>query len=527
MVQHPIRRFFAAALASLALASPVAEAATLDCPAATTLEALVDCISLQMPQSGSNGYVPPNATQQLEFRAAVAQMMQGQCGFALGSNIAANMAIRSFTDSGNGRTYCVLMETLDANNNGFVDKGWGTFIAYANATREMSHHAPHPKFSTASSGSEGDSYTEREAVRIFTDTGSRSYLMCGARRGANSGSSTCQSSYAPADCAHNVDNMFHAANVELNNFYGARDWLAIQWHGKAVDTCSMDMFMSIGLNQNPPAGSKVLTLKAAIDALRPDWSTATPSNGGCSLNATDNTQGRLLNGVAAGSVCGTAATGASQKFMHIEQTSGIIADIDGASASWASAIIAAFPTVAPGTPTGVSAAPGNQQATVSWNAVPEAATYNLKRGTTPGGPYPTVINGITATSRVDGGLTNGTTYYYVVSAQNSAGESANSAQASATPSGPAAPPAPTGLTASPGTKKKINLAWSASSGATSYTVKRATVSGGPYATVASGIATTSYVNGGLASGTTYYYVVAAVGPGGTSGDSNQASAVAP
>ena len=527
MILALIRRILAAALAGLLLAAAPAGAATLDCPSATTLEALVDCISLQMPQAGSNGYVAPTPTQQLEFRTAVAQMMQGQCGFALGSNIAANMAIRTFTDSGNGRTYCVLMETLDANNNGFVDKGWGTFITYANATREMSHHAPHPKFSTASAGSEGDSYSEREAVRIFMDTGSRSYLMCGARRSANSGSSTCQSSYAPADCAHNVDSMFHAANVELNNFYGAQDWLAIQWHGKAVDTCSMDMFMSIGLNQNPPAGSKVLTLKAAIDALRPDWSTATPSNGGCSLNATDNTQGRLLNGVAAGSVCGTAAGSASQKFMHIEQTSGIIADIDGSSASWASAIIAAFPTSAPGAPGGVAAAPGNQQVTVSWNAVTEATTYNLKRGTTAGGPYPTVISGITGTSRVDAGLTNGTTYYYVVSAQNTAGESPNSAQVSATPAGPAAPPPPTGLTANPGTKKKIVLAWTASAGATSYTVRRATVSGGPYSNVATGVTATSYTNSGLSSGTTYYYVVAAVGPGGTSGDSNQASAVAP
>ena len=517
----------ALAATAFILAMPHASAATLDCPASTTLETLVDCISQQMPQSGSNGFVPPTTQQQTEFRAAVNQMLQGQCAFTLGANIAPSMIVRNFTDSGNGRSYCVLMETLDANNNGFVDKGWGTFITYAGAIREMSHHAPHPKFNTSTTGSEGDSYTEREAVRIFMDTSSRSYLMCGARRGANSTSNACQSAYSFADCAHNTNNMFHAANQELAAFYGAQDWLAIQWHGKAVDSCSMDHFMSIGFDANPPAGSKVLALQSAINAVRPDWSTATPHNDGCSLNATENVQGRMLNGVAAGSVCGTSATAPSQKFMHIEQTVGLLADLDGAALGWSTAINNAFPTGTPGVPTGVGAAPGNGQVTVSWGAVTGASTYNLKRGSVPGGPYPNVTSGITGTSKVDAGLTNGVAYYYVVSAQNGLGESANSAEASATPSGPSPPAPPAGLTASAGTKKKIVLNWSASAGATSYHVKRATVSGGPYSTVATGITATSYTNSGLTSGTTYYYVVSAVGSGGESADSSQASAVAP
>src|SRR5262249_9189526 len=149
----------------------------------------------------------------------------------LGPNIAPNMLLRTFTDSGNGRTYCVLMETLDSNNNNFVDKGWGTFITYNGAIRETSHQAAHPKFDINTIGAEGDSYTEREAIRIFMDTSSRSYLMCGARRSANSGTNTCQSAYDFADCAHNTNNMFHSANEALKDFYGAQDWLAIQWHG--------------------------------------------------------------------------------------------------------------------------------------------------------------------------------------------------------------------------------------------------------------------------------------------------------
>ncbi|MGB8370570.1 MAG: hypothetical protein WCF71_14890, partial [Verrucomicrobiia bacterium] len=59
--------------------------------------------------------------------------------------------------------------------------------------------------------------------------------------------------------------------------------------------------------------------------------------------------------------------------------------------------------------------------------------YNLKRGTANGGPYPTVFSGLTMTNYADAAVTNGVTYYYVVTATNSSGESPNSLQASAAP----------------------------------------------------------------------------------------------
>src|SRR5262249_13113461 len=85
------------------------------------------------------------------------------------------------------------------------------------------------------------------------------------------------------------------------------------------------------------------------------------------------------------------------------------------------------------------------------------------------------------------------------------------------------PPAPTGLTAAPG-NNRVDLSWNASSGATSYNVKRATVSGGPYTPIATGVTTTSYADTTAVNGTTCYYVVSAVNASGESGDSNQASA---
>ncbi len=86
----------------------------------------------------------------------------------------------------------------------------------------------------------------------------------------------------------------------------------------------------------------------------------------------------------------------------------------------------------PATPTGLAATAGNAQVSLTWNASTGATSYNVQRGTVSGGPYATSFSTSTA-SYIDSSVTNGTTYYYVVAAVNSAGSSANSTQVSATP----------------------------------------------------------------------------------------------
>jgi len=179
-------------------------------------------------------------------------------------------------------------------------------------------------------------------------------------------------------------------------------------------------------------------------------------------------------------------------------------------------------TSIPTAPSGLTATAGNAQVSLSWSASTGATGYYVKRGTASGGPY-TQVAATASTSSMDMGLTNGTTYYYVVTAYNGAGESGNSNQASATPSAPAqTPSAPTALAATAG-NAQVSLTWNASTGATSYHVKRATTSGGPYTQVAAPTGT-SDTDSGLTNGTTYYYVVSAVNSAGESGNSSQASA---
>jgi hypothetical protein len=88
-----------------------------------------------------------------------------------------------------------------------------------------------------------------------------------------------------------------------------------------------------------------------------------------------------------------------------------------------------------------------------------------------------------------------------------------------------APAAPTGLTATT-TASDIYLSWAASTRAVSYNVKRFTVSGGPYSTIASAVTNTGYADSSVSAGSTYYYVVSGVNFGGEGTNSTELEASA-
>src|SRR2546421_3222621 len=146
-----------------------------------------------------------------------------------------------------------------------------------------------------------------------------------------------------------------------------------------------------------------------------------------------------------------------------------------------------FRSSPPYAPTNLVATAGNAQVGLTWqapgsNGGSAITNYKIYRGTTSGGKtlIATIGNQL---SYSDGGLTNGVTYYYQVSAVNNVGEGPRSNEASATPTAPAGPPtAPQGLGASPG-DATVTLTWSAPSSnggspITNYRIYRGTSSGG-------------------------------------------------
>ena len=96
-------------------------------------------------------------------------------------------------------------------------------------------------------------------------------------------------------------------------------------------------------------------------------------------------------------------------------------------------------TGTPGAPTGLTATPGNGEVGLSWTAPSSAggappASYHVYQGTSPGFTLGTPVTSTTGTHATVTGLTNGTTYYFVVTAVDASGTvSGTSGEASAEP----------------------------------------------------------------------------------------------
>ena len=157
---------------------------------------------------------------------------------------------------------------------------------------------------------------------------------------------------------------------------------------------------------------------------------------------------------------------------------------------------------------------------LTWTAVADATSYNIKRSTTSGGPYTTIKTAQATASYTDTTAVNGTVYYYVVSAVNAGGESVNSGEVKATPA--VVPVAPTGVATSMG-YMYARISWTATPWAATYTVKRSSISGGPYTVIASGLTTPTYDDPTAVNLSTYYYVVSATNIAGEGANSSQVS----
>jgi hypothetical protein len=181
-------------------------------------------------------------------------------------------------------------------------------------------------------------------------------------------------------------------------------------------------------------------------------------------------------------------------------------------------------TSAPAAPVLPTPVAGNGTVTLNWDASDGATEYQVFRSAATGGPYVSLAAAVTATSLTDNSVVNGTTYYYVVKAVNSFGQSLASNEQSATPQAAFVPQAPTNLN-SAGGKRKVTLTWTQSPtpGITQNAIYRSS-DGKAFqriTTIPAAITYTDNVSAG-----TYYYSVTAISSAGEGGRSNVSSATA-
>ncbi len=190
----------------------------------------------------------------------------------------------------------------------------------------------------------------------------------------------------------------------------------------------------------PADGANSAEVAALTIPAAPENIVASSTDGEVSLGwdaSTGATGYDVLRGTSPGGAYTTIATGVTgTSYIDTTALAGTIyyyaiAATNGSGSSTGSTEVNAL--TAPDAPSGLAATADNGQVSLLWNTSTGADSYNVLRSTTSGSGYTTVATGLTGTSYIDTGLTNGTAYYYVVTATNSGGTSANSTEANATP----------------------------------------------------------------------------------------------
>ncbi|KAJ7612635.1 hypothetical protein FB45DRAFT_759820 [Roridomyces roridus] len=300
----------------------------------------------------------PSSDQLSAWEALVSSLLSvdGNCtSVVVPEAIADIYGVSLFTDSTSGLQYCIASE-LNAID-GVYANGWGLVAVPATCDAvELTVHlaAPHPIF---------DGPTALQAAALFSATGARSLLISGRHREAYDAQSDCviptsaKTVYYKTDPTHDVNEPFHSASTMIiewqraNGGCPSESCAIIQLHGKAETSCPTDaMFMSSGIGSSASSVAwytdstdrPIKRLKNALITFFAPWNVSLPSDSSCSLTATDNVFGRLVNGIDASQVCTHAALAntTTGEFVHIEQVwQSISPDAYG---GWAEALVEAF-----------------------------------------------------------------------------------------------------------------------------------------------------------------------------------------
>jgi hypothetical protein len=231
-----------------------------------------------------------------------------------------------FLDIPTGNTFHILREQAVPGEPGFTGQGTFVFGEGAGTRPYLVLEIPHPRF---------DSDTDTQGALAIQQVLPRVAFFAGTHRNNHLDETTCDGTasngdkYRISDVAHHPDNFFHTTHKYLQSTMA--NPLFVQFHGFCCPgsgtyaSVTDDVILANGFNANPAVDDMTEIWEGRIEAQNfladgSDLTTAAVYPTDTSfLGATTNLQGRVTNGVAVGTECGTGATGATGRFIHIEQ----------------------------------------------------------------------------------------------------------------------------------------------------------------------------------------------------------------
>ena len=278
------------------------------------LTTYVDNFISSMPSTyANNDYQAPSVSNLNTWGNAILYIMQGNYASAQLAADSIGYRVVAYTNtatSPNNLFYVLEKKSTSTNY-------WGMFIYNPSATRrKLFIQSPHPKY---------DSNTGKQGFYIFLNNSCIAFYLSGTHRCNSSSASPCDGTssvctgtdeaYRLSDQAHNISTLQKATEVFYAN---VTNLIVIQAHGFSQDTGDPDAIMSNGTRTTP--SPDYLTLLKNNLLLLDDTLTFKIMHKDLTwtkLAATDNTQGRLLNG--SDDPCETAASTGTGRFLHIEQ----------------------------------------------------------------------------------------------------------------------------------------------------------------------------------------------------------------
>ncbi|MEZ2336397.1 cellulose binding domain-containing protein [Mucilaginibacter sp. RCC_168] len=303
------------------------------------------------------------------------------------------------------------------------------------------------------------------------------------------------------------DGCWYSATGFPTNLYAG--FYTLSNNTSALNTAT---FSNVAYSQTAPAGSPDITSATTATA-----TIGTPFS--YSIIASANASSYSASGLPTGLSINTATGVISGTPSTTGQSEITIAATNASGTGTATLMLNAINNETPPAPTSAAASIVNTQINLTWVASANATSYSVKRSLTPGGTYATIQTGITGTGFTDVSPIPEVNNYYVITALTGDKESGNSNEvfAAVPPTAPAQPSAVN-------KNNEVDLSWNSASGAATYNVKRATVSGGPYTTIVN-VSTNSYADINVSNGNPYYYVVSSVGATKESANSPEAFGV--